>query len=377
MKKAKILYLITQSEWGGAQRYVFDLAANFKDKFEVAAAFGGEGGLKNKLDEENIRNFTLKNLVREINPWRDFLAFWEIYRLIRKTKPDILHTNSSKAEILGNLVGWLCGVKVVFTAHGFVFNEELGWWKKKFYVFWEKLAGLFADKIICVSNFDQAAALAHKIAGKNKLVVIHNGIYLGDKEIPAEKASDGKIIIGTVANFYPNKGLGYLLEAAAGLNGKFKNLEFWIVGDGGERWKIEALIKKMRLENVKLWGFQKNPQDFLARMDIFVLPSLKEGLPYVILEAMAAELPVVASRVGGIPEMIEDGGNGFLTAPKDSRALAEKIGILIENPELRSAFGKAGRERVGREFLVGKMAAGTREIYIYVNNSHFTFFNFQ
>ena len=175
----KILYLITQSEWGGAQRYVFDLAVNFKDKFEVAAAFGGEGGLKNKLDEENIRNFTLKNLVREINPWRDFLAFWEIYRLIRKTKPDILHTNSSKAEILGNLAGWLCGVpKIVFTAHGFVFNEELGFWKKKLYIFLEKMAGFFADKIICVSGFDRAAALAHKIAGKNKLVVIHNGIYL-------------------------------------------------------------------------------------------------------------------------------------------------------------------------------------------------------
>lgn len=363
MQKAKILYLITQSEWGGAQKYVFDLAVGLKDEFEVAVAFGGEGELQNRLAEKGVRTFVLKNLIREICPWKDFLGFWEIYKLIKKEKPDILHTNSTKAEILGNLAGWLAGTKkIIFTAHGFVFNEDLGLCKKKFYVFWEKLAGFFADKIICVSEFDKIAALKNGIARENKLRVIHNGIEIQDYA-GKENAERGKIIIGTVANLYKNKALEFFVAAAAILNKKHQNLEFEAAGEGGERKFLEGEIKKYGLKNFRLLGFKNNPENYLQNFDIFVLPSVKEGFPYAVLEALSFGIPVVAAEVGGVPEAVEDEINGFLVPAKNSEMLAEKISQLIQDPQKRMAMGNAGREKVQKEFSLQKMLEKTRKLY--------------
>lgn len=365
MKKAKILYLITQSQWGGAQKYVFDLAKNFRNKFAVVVAFGGDGELKNRLDTENIRNFTLPNLVREIDPLKDFWGFWEIYRLIQKEQPDIVHTNSSKAEILGNLAAWLHRIPVVFTAHGFVFNEPMHRWKKSFYIFLERLANKFTHTLICVSDYDRTGALLHRIAPEKKLVAIHNGI--GSENFPTGNnkppKKDAKFILTTIANFYPTKGLPYLIEAADILSRKFDNLEFWIIGDGQERFFLEKLIRHYNLKNVILWGFQNNSQTYLEKSDIFVLPSVKEGFPYTILEAMAAGLPIVATRVGGIPEAIKDGENGFLVPPSDSQALAQKIFVLIESSGERIRMSKKNRARVAELFSLDLMLRKTEEIY--------------
>jgi len=364
-KKAKILYVITQSSWGGAQKYVFDLAMGFKEEFEVLVAFGGEGQLQERLQQAGIRTNRLKNLVREIHPWRDLLGWWEIYRLIRKEQPDIVHTNSSKVEILGNLAAWLAGTKkIVFTAHGFVFNEELGFCKKFFFVFWEKLAGILANQIICVSDFDKRSALKNRIVSKKKLYVIHNGIEISKEKMLCAKREDDKIIIGTIANFYRNKGLEFLVQAAAKLNEKLPNLEFWVAGDGGERQSIETIIEKYQLDNFKLLGFQERQYDFLRQLDIFVLPSLKEGLPYVILEALLLGLPVVASRVGGIPEIITDGENGFLVEPKNVQMLAEKIEILLKNGQLRAKFAQRGQDRVRTHFSLERMIRETKDVYL-------------
>ncbi|MFA7208804.1 MAG: glycosyltransferase family 4 protein [Parcubacteria group bacterium] len=364
MKKAKILYIITQSSWGGAQKYVFDLANGLRGEFEVAAAFGGEGRLAERLRLAGIRTYGLKNLVREISPWRDFLGLWEIYRLIKKERPDIVHTNSSKAEILGNIAAWLAGVeKIVFTAHGFVFNEDLGFWKKTFFIFWEKLAGLFADRIICVSDFDRESALENKIASAGKLRVIRNGIGIPAENPARVGREDGKIIIGTIANFYRNKGLEFLVQAAAELNGKIPNLEFWVAGDGGERRNIEKAIEKQRLPNFQLLGFQEKQYDFLRQLDVFVLPSLKEGLPYALLEALSLGVPAVASKVGGIPEIITDGENGFLVEPKNSKMLAEKIGLLLGNERLKTEFSRLGQEKIRTEFSLERMLERTKRVY--------------
>jgi glycosyltransferase involved in cell wall biosynthesis len=372
MEKKKILYLITQSEWGGAQKYVFDLARNFRDEFEVVVAFGGKGRLKKLLDKEEIQNITLSNLVREINPWKDFRAFWEICRLIKKEKPDIVHTNSSKAEILGNLSAALARVpKIVHTAHGFVFNEPMRFWKKRFYIFLERWANKFTSAIICVSDYDRAKALLHRIAPAKKLITIHNGIdaekfYSEKKEPPIES---GKFIITTIANFYPTKGLPYLIEAAGLLSPQFNDLEFWILGDGKERPFLEKLIRHHALKNVKLWGskdekgaYLKN-SEYLEKSDLFVLPSVKEGFPYTILEAMAAGLPIVATRVGGVPEAITDGENGFLLPPADSYALARKISDLRESYAERSKMSRNNREKVRKLFSLETMLQKTKEVY--------------
>jgi glycosyltransferase involved in cell wall biosynthesis len=362
VKKAKILYIITKSNWGGAQKYVFDLATGFAAEFDVVVAAGGHGELANRLREKNIRFSEVKNLVREIRPCRDLLAFFEIISLIRRERPDVVHTNSSKAEILGNLSAWIMRVpRVIFTAHGFVFNENVSFCQKKFYVWWEQLASLFADKIICVSNYDRASAIENGVGTEKKLAVIHNGIAT-DKSEAARRGERGKIIIGTIANLEKNKALQYFIQAAKILNGKYADLEFRIIGEGLERPFLEQEIARLGLSNFKLLGFQAEAWRLLPELDIFALSSTKEGFPYVILEAMAAGLPVVATRVGGIAEAIMDDVDGFLVAPADAEALAEKIGILIEDQEKRVALGAQARAKVQTEFSSAGMLAATRGI---------------
>jgi len=135
MAKPKILYLITQSEFGGAQRYIFDLANNLKNDYEIIVAGGGQDELFEKLKKINVKNFKLKNLIREINLIKDIFAYWEIKKLIQKIKPDILHLNSSKISVLGAFAGRKAGVKkIIYTVHGFVFNEPMSKWKKLIYL---------------------------------------------------------------------------------------------------------------------------------------------------------------------------------------------------------------------------------------------------
>jgi len=362
-RKNKILYIITQSQWGGAQRYVFDLAVGFKDEFEVAVACGTGGNLIGRLEKEGIQVFRLKNIVRQISPWRDLLCFWDLYFLIRRQRPNIVHTNSSKAEILGNMAARLAGVKkIIFTAHGFAFNEDAGFLKKRIYIFWEKIANLFCDRIICVSNFDMERALENGIASREKMMVIHNGIEIREEKEIA-KIEKEKIVIGSVANLYQNKGLEYLIQAAAILKDRnLGNLEFQIVGEGPKREFLETEIKKSKLDNFKLLGFKEDAKKYMENFDIFVLPSLKEGFPYAILEAMAIGLPIVATRVGGVPEAVINEENGFLVESKNPVDLAEKIGILIADQELRKKFGSRGRNLVRENFSLTKMLEETKKV---------------
>lgn len=361
MKKAKILYIITQSEWGGAQRYVFDLASGLKDDFDVTVACGGKGPLRSRLEAQGIPVIHLKHLMRPLNPWQDFLAFWEIFSLVWNERPDIVHTNSSKAEIIGNLAAWMAGVKrIIFTAHGFAFNEDAGVFRIALYLYWEKVAAMFATRIICVSEFDRQSALAHNLAKPEKLVVIHSGIEVGADLRNHLRSTDKKIIIGTVANLYPNKALEYFVAAADELNKRFDNLEFRVIGEGPERKFLVGEIERHKLRNFKLLGFTADPQFALRRFDIFVLTSTKEGFPYSVLEAMAAGLPVVATRAGGVSEAVIDNKTGYLVSVKDSQALSARLEELIKDSELREQFGQAGWERVCSDLSLADMLAATK-----------------
>src|SRR3989338_4544782 len=226
--KIKILYLITQAEAGGAQRYIFDLATNLKNEnYEVMVASGTtsdyhdkKSWLLTKADEKNIKSYCLKNLVREINPLKDWLAYLEIKKLLKETQPDILHLNSSKAGVLGALAGRRTKIsKIIYTVHGFVFNEPMPSWKKKFYLWAEKFSASAKDKFICVSEFDRQTGIKNKIAPAQNFITIHHGLNqfkLLEKNQAREslKLPKDKIVVGTIANFYPAKGLIYLIQAA-------------------------------------------------------------------------------------------------------------------------------------------------------------------
>lgn len=292
----KILFVVTQSEWGGAQKYIYDIAIRLpKSGFSIGVA-AGEGPSKdlfNGLKKNNINTKCLSYLVRQINPIYDFLAFFELYKLFKKTQPDIIHLNSSKAGVLGSIAGRLAKInKIIYTVHGWVFNEPLPSWKKYFYRFAEKITAPLKTNIICISEYDKNVALKHNIAPAKKLITIHNGINLNtlnfyDKETARKLLSQAtsyklqadKLIIGIIANLYKTKGLDYLLKAAAEL----KDKTFIIIGEGPERKNLETHIKQHNLQKrVFLTGTVPNAHKYLKGFDIFILPSVKEGCPYTI-----------------------------------------------------------------------------------------------
>lgn len=378
----KVLFIITQAEIGGAQKHVIDLSSELRKTgaFECKGASEPNENFVKILKENGVEFSPIKRLQRSINPLSDLFAFVEIYNLIKSRKPDIVHLHSSKAGVLGALVGKLAGTKkIVFTAHGWVFNEKLPWFKKGLYILISRLAALFQDAIICVSEYDKIAALKYRVAPERKLFVIHNGIdfeklnFLDKTESREffQKATSYKLqatscLIGSIANLYKNKAIDIFVEAAKLIQDSMprQNFTFLVIGEGKERESLESRIKNCELKNkFFLVGAVPEAWKYLKAFDVFVLPSLKEGFPYVILEAMAAGLPIVASRTGGIPEMIEDGENGLLIKPGDAKELAEAILKLSQDGDMAKKLTSEAERTVKERFGLKEMVRKTTEVY--------------
>lgn len=369
-KKSKILYLITQSEWGGAGRYVFDLATNFKDKnYDVEVAAGGNEELFDKLKNYGVKTYKIKNLVRPISSTKDLAAYWEIKKLLNQTKPDILHLNSSKAGVIGAIAGRHAGVKkIIYTVHGFVFNEPMSKLKKFIYLNAEKLSARYKDKLICVSDFDKQAGLENKIAAVQKFITIHNGLpnlsFLPKDQARIELGlPTDQLVIGTIANLYPTKGLIYFIRAAEIIAKKVPDAFFKIVGFGQQQDELRAEINKAGLDNCFLIGPKSDAYRYLKAFDIFVLPSVKEGLPFAIMEAMQAGLPIIATNVGGITEMITDNYSGLLVPPAQPQALADAIFELIGDKSLAKDLGTKAKIDVEKKFNLQNMLSETEKVY--------------
>lgn len=360
----KILYIVTQADAGGAQKYVLNLAKHFQG--EIAS--GTEHlELFDNAKKIKIPTHELKYLKRSASFWYDFLAFWELVFLIRKVNPDIVHLNSSKAGFLGSLTKPFHSAKIIFTAHGFVYNEPTSWIKKHIYITLEKLASFFRDYIITVSEADRNSALKYKIISKNKVSTIHNGIeqinFL-DKN-PAKKflnINSGKIIIGSIANFYKTKGLDVFIEAVNKLDPDTKSkIEIILIGEGPERQQLEKLINSFKLQNtIQLLGEIKNANQYLKAFDIFILPSRKEGFPYTLLEAIQAGLPILATNVGGNPEAVAN--TALVVPPNNPLAFAEKLTNLVKNSDLQKDLSKKAFDR-SKMFEENKMFLETEKIY--------------
>lgn len=343
--KKKIIYVITKSNWGGAQRYVFDLASNLpKDRFDVIVAAGGSGHLIQKLHNAGIPVIPIPYLERDIKPLKEILSLWSLFKIFRSERPDVVHLNSSKIGGLGAVAARLAGVsKIVFTVHGWAFHENRPAWQHLLIVFLSRLAGRFQDSIVHISKSDLASTLFYKIAPFRKTTLIPLAIR-EEYRLARSAARDslGRIIgqaipqdahlIGSIAELTKNKGLAHLLDALKQVKFQIPNskLQTIIVGEGEEQERLQNQIRALGLEDtVRIAGFIPGAAQYLKAFDIFVLPSLKEGLPYTVLEALAAGTPVIASGVGGIPDVITDGVNGFTVPPAKPERLAEVILSLI------------------------------------------------
>jgi len=386
-KRKKILYVITKSVWGGAGKYVYDLAVNLpKEKFEVFVAAGGKNELAQKLIAMEIPYFEIKNFQRDISIFKEILACFEIILLLLKIRPDIVHVNSAKA---GGIVGiaaldyrfltFNLKLKTIFTPHGWAFHETRPAWQIILIKILSRVTAFYYSKIICVSEFDRLSAIKNHIAPIRKLVTIHNGIKTEDYKFLLKETARDKIfqmiqlvrphnlyhqmIIGAIGEFTKNKGQKHLIEAVKLLISRHPSLVAIIIGWGEEISNLKSQILNLKLENnVFLIENLPNAASYLKAFDIFVLPSLKEGLPYALLEAGLAELPVVSARVGGITEIIGH-DEGILIEPADSDALAEKIEELTENPEKRKMLGINLWHKIVGEFSLERMLNATLAAY--------------
>ncbi|MBD3282252.1 MAG: glycosyltransferase [Candidatus Portnoybacteria bacterium] len=376
-KRKKILFLITQSEFGGAQRFIYTLLTNLnKDKYDILIAAGPEGddkkGLLTALEQKGIKTKHLKNLRRKINPFFDFLALFEIIRIIKEFKPDTLFANSSKAGLLGSAAGRIKKTKkIIYRIGGWTFNDPWPKWKKKLYILIEKHSAQLKDYIINNNKGDVEQAKELKIKPKKELILIHNCIdiektdnaFLTKEKARKELNIQGEYIIGTIANFYPSKGLEYLIKAIPKILKEEPETRFVIIGDGKERKKIKSLIKKHNIQKqVILKGIIKDAYKYLKAFDVFVLPSVKEGFPWTAIEAMTAKIPIIATKVGALPYFIKNKENGILINAKSPKEISRTAIELIQKEELREKISENQRKTVEEKFNINKMVKEIEKI---------------
>jgi len=360
----KILYIITSADGGGAQKYVLDLA----ERFNAPIAAGNESGRLFELAKaRGLTAFQLRHLKRNLNPWHDFLAVWEIYRIIKQTNPDIVHLNSSKAGVLGAVAGKLAGKKVIFTAHGMYYFTNTPWLKRWSYTWAEKFAALFWDRLIAVSRQDAGLAQKYNLLPAKDICTIYNGLppiaFLPTGQARQQLGTaPEKIILGCVAQFYRRKGLDILIKAAAALPEELKRkTQIVLIGQGPEQANLEKLIRNLGLqETVILKNFQTQASSMLKAFDIFVLPSRYEGFPYALLEAMQAGLPIIATKVGGNAEALGDAG--MLVETENIPALAKAIEGLLSDLSQQKQLSQKALEQ-SKLFSEEKMLAETEKIY--------------
>jgi len=337
----KILYIITQGEQGGGQKYVLELAEKVAKEHEVFVGIGRmENGndkwLFEKLESVGVKKgniFEIKNLQREIKPILDFKALLEMSRLFKMLNPDVVHLNSSKSGVVGAVASIFTKTKVVYTVHGWVFLEPMNPIKKLIYISLEFISAMLRNYTIFITQKDiDAVALWPLFKGKGKL--IYNGIdeskkenilskeegrkfifekiphpnpenHLQDDSISKERELVPEVkIVGTISNLFKTKGLEYLIDAA-----KDVDAIFVVFGFGGEEYRQELQDRINRnglQEKFFLLGRVPDAYKYLRALDVFTLTSVKEGLPYSILEASLANLPIVATSVGGVPEVAKN-----------------------------------------------------------------------
>jgi glycosyltransferase involved in cell wall biosynthesis len=368
-KPMRILYGITKSNWGGAQRYVYDLAIAAQEAgHDVAVLCGGEGPLVQKLNQSGVRVIPLPLFDRDIAWKKDFLSLMFIIRTIRRERPDVLHINSAKMGGAGMFTGRLLRLKkIVFTAHGWAFNEARPWWQK---ILIEELSWLIvvgSHRTICVSEKVKRDMNSRPFMAE-KLKVIHNGAEPFD-QLSAKDAREklglevGKkeILIGTLSELHKNKGLDVMLRALAQAS---DHIRFAILGAGEEMHELRELSARLGIKDkVHLLGFVDNGREYLKAFDIFTLTSRTEGLPYALIEAGLTPLPVIATNVGGIPEVIVNGLTGLLVDSERTTSLAQALTKLSEDGELRKTLAKNLLKHVTENFSKSKMVEETLKLY--------------
>lgn len=374
--KKKILFLITKSNWGGAQRYVYDLATHVDSNlFEVVVALGGNGELKTQLENAGIRAITLQSLNRDISIKKEIAFARELFALVKNERPDILHVNSSKAGGIGTLIGRICHVpKVIFTAHGWAFNEDRPNWQKFVIKILHYITIMLSHRTIMVSE-----ALLKQLPWlgvEKRAKIIYLGRTIGamfSKEEARVRLNeilrlespitDKEVWVGTIGELHPIKRQKVLIESMIPLLKTQPNLRLFIIGDGELRDKLQQQINASgQSRQIILTGALSDAARFLKALDIFVLCSQSEAYGYVAHEAGLAAVATIVTNVGGLPEIVENKVSGLIVPNDNPVALQAAITKLINDPITRQTFADAHYQRMSARTLE-KMVRATEAIY--------------
>jgi glycosyltransferase involved in cell wall biosynthesis len=358
--RPRILILITLAEIGGAQTYVAQLLPALAERFEVVVAAYGPGPLVDAARDAGARYVSLRQVRRDLHPGRDLLGLLELIALLRRERPDLIHVNSSKAAALGRVAALVAGPRArVFTVHGWAFKAYAGR-TAALYRWADRLLAPLTTVTICVSETERAAGLRARTCRAERTVVIPNAIDVASAPRAALDGDPPRIV--TVGRLAAPKDPLTLVRTLPALGDRRYSLAF--VGGGRDQPQVEEELRAQGLgDRVALLGERHDVPALLAGADLFVLASRSEGAPLSILEAMAAGLPVVASDVGGVAELVDDGTTGLLVPAGEPAALARALARLLDDRALRERMGAAGRARARDRFDLPELRDAHLELY--------------
>jgi glycosyltransferase involved in cell wall biosynthesis len=374
--RRRICHLITRLELGGAQQNtLFSTAHHDRSRFEVSLWAGAGGildGEARAIPDADVR--LLPFLKHPISPPSDAIAVVRLAAMLRAARIELLHTHSSKAGIVGRLAAFLAGTPaVVHTVHGWSFNDTQTPFVRRLYVALERLAARRTHALVFVAEADRDRGAALGIGDPARYHLFRSGIdretYLapaGARETTRRALgyAQGDVVVGTLACLKAQKAPLDFVAAADAAARSDPRLRFFIAGDGELRGEVEREIAARGLgDRFRLLGWRQDVAEVLSAMDLFALTSKFEGLPRAVLQAMAAGVPVVATAVGGTPEVVKDGVTGRLVPPGEPRAAATAIVELAGDRELRERCVAAARARLGEEFDIRGMVAGLDRLY--------------
>ncbi len=375
LNRTKVLFLITKSNWGGAQRYVYDLASNLdQSQFEPVVITGGSGELTDKLGAVGIRTITLQTLQRDISVTKEVGFMRELWSVIRTEKPDVLHVNSSKAGGVGCFVGRLARVpRVIFTAHGWAFNEDRPLWQKFIIKKLHWWTVMFSHHTIAVSN--AIVTQMNWPLAQRRMTVINPGRTIPEFQSrltarttialthPPLASYTADVWVCILAELHPIKQHEMLFAVIQRVVHDFKNVRLVCIGDGELRDHLTTYIAEHQLErHIFLVGHVHEAAATLKAADLFVLPSRSESYGYVLHEAGLARVPIIAANVGGITDIISDESAGTLIDPTDPASLEATLRDFLRVPHTYNEKTQILQSKLGKR-TVANMTAQTVAVY--------------
>ncbi len=378
--KIKIVRVIARLNVGGAAIHVVLLHTRLNPaRFESVLVSGsenpGEGSMLGLAVSHGVHPVMIPEMVGDARfTLRDLRALIKLYRLLRVERPDIVDTHTAKAGFLGRLAARLAGVPVVVhTYHGHLlhgyYNPVTAWLLRLM----ERALGRWTDCIIAVSDQVKRDLIAYHVAPREKIAVMHLGFDLQPfLDCPAHRGhfrrelglTNGARLVGIVGRIFPIKNHRLFIDAASHVAARDPSARFVIVGDGVLRPAVEERARELGLaDRVIFTGWRHDLPLIYADLDILVVSSNNEGTPVSVIEAMAAGRPVVGTRVGGLPDLIVHGQNGYLVDPQDADGLAEAILRLLNDQDTAHRMGRAGREAARQRFTIDRLASGMEQLY--------------